>query len=107
MARDELVEIHVQAGLRMSEESKEFRGFCTVFATAEDGWRMVGQLDPSEVRKMAMNFLEGAEAAVQDAIVMNMMVRDIGLDPSASAQFVRQMRDERMRIDPDPEGDDT
>jgi hypothetical protein len=105
--RDELASIHIQTGLRETEEgSHDFRGFCTIFCTAADGFRMIGQLDPAEVRKLALNFIGGAEGAVQDAIVMNMMVRDIGAEPSIGAQLVTKMRDERHRIDPDPDDDD-
>src|SRR5215831_12481048 len=102
--RDELASIHIQSGLReTSQGSNDFRGFCTIFCTATDGSRVLGQLDPQEVRKMALNFLGAAESAVQDAIVMNMMVRDVGAEPSLGASLVTKMRDERARIDPDPD----
>ena len=54
---------------------------------------------------MALNFLEAAEAATGDAVVMNMLTRDIGLDPGTAAGFVMVMREERARID--PHDDDT
>jgi hypothetical protein len=100
--RDQLAGIHIQAGLKETDDGG-YAGFCTVFATAADGWRMLGQLDPAEVRKMALNFLAGAEAAVQDAVVMNMLTRDVELEPGRAAAFVTMMRDERHRLDPDPD----
>ena len=82
---------------------EEFRGFLTVRAIAEDGSFMTGQMSPAEVRKMALNLLAAAEGAVGDAIVMTMLVRDIGLEPAVAASFVMQMREERHRQDPDPD----
>jgi hypothetical protein len=97
-----LVNIEVVAGLA-EREGGEYRGFLTIRATASDGSFMSGQLDPAEVRKMALNFLGSAEAAVQDAIVMNLMTRVVELDPPRAANFIASMRDERARIDPDPD----
>jgi hypothetical protein len=97
-----LTGIEVMSGLA-EREGGEYRGFLTVRALAEDGSFMSGQLDPDEVRKMALNFLASAEAAVQDAVVMGMLVRDVELPPDAAAAFVHSMRDERNRIDPDPD----
>jgi hypothetical protein len=107
---DALVSIHVQSGLRECDEREPgeegFRGFCTVFAAASDGSRMVGQLDPAEVRKMALNFIESAEAAVQDAVVMNLMVSKMDAPVEVAAGFVTEMRNEHLRVSPDPLGDD-
>jgi hypothetical protein len=96
-----LVDIEVVSGL--AERDGEYRGFLTIRATAEDGSFMSGQLDPAEVRKMALNFLGAAEAAVQDAVVMNLMTRVVELDPVRAVAFIGSMRDERARIDPDPD----
>lgn len=72
-----------------------YRGFVTVRAVAEDGSHMAGQLDPAELRAMAMQFLQAAEAAESDAIVMTLLTRDVGLDQETAAQFIRRMRHER------------
>jgi hypothetical protein len=72
-----------------------FRGFVTVRATAEDGSWMAGQLSPVEVRAMALQFLEAAEAADQDGIVFTMLTRDVGFAPEDAAGFVMLMRKER------------
>jgi hypothetical protein len=96
----DLVDIEVTSGLALRGE-EEFRGFLTVRALAEDGSIMSGQLDPDEVRKMALNFLRVAEGAVLDAMVMNLMVHKVGLEPAGAAAFIQDMRAERHRIDPD------
>jgi hypothetical protein len=96
-----LVDIEVVSGL--AERESEYRGFLTIRATAEDGSFMSGQLDPSEVRKMALNFLQAADAATSDAVVMNMLTGKIGLPANAAGRFIGDMRTERQRIDPDPD----
>jgi hypothetical protein len=73
----------------------EFRGFVTIRATAENGDVMVGQLDPGEVRAMALRFLEVAEAADQDRIVFTMLTRDMDVPRDTAAVFIRAMREER------------
>lgn len=97
-----LTNIEVVSGLAERGEN-EFRGFLTVRAFAEDGSFMSGQLDPDDVRKMALNFLASAEAATSDALVMNLFVNKIGAEPGVAAAFITDMRDERHRIDPDPD----
>lgn len=78
------------------EEGKHtYRGFVTVRAVAEDGSIMAGQLDPAEVRQMAMQFLECAEAAEQDALVFKVMTREVGVPAEAVAGLVMAMRKER------------
>lgn len=73
----------------------EFRGFVTVRAQAEDGSWMAGQLTPTEIRQMAMQFLEAAEAAEQDAMVFRVLVRNVGAPTEVAAQVVMDMRRER------------
>lgn len=81
----------------------EFRGFVTVRATAEDGSFLTGQLDPDELRVMAMHFLQAAEAAESDAVVMTLLVKEVELQTQAAAHVVMRMRDlraERGESDP-------
>jgi hypothetical protein len=47
--------------------------FCLVRATATTGDVLVGQLRPAEVRAMALQWLEAAEAATCDAGVAHML----------------------------------
>lgn len=82
----------------------EFRGFVTVRAEDDIGGELVGQLSPAEVRRMALQWLQVAEAAEQDAIIFRLMVRDVGAAPEAAAAFVRKMRDERAGDRKDGEG---
>lgn len=89
-----LAGISVQSGTAMDSPTS-FRGFCTVEAVADDGSTWAGQLDPATLREMAMQFLECAEAADQDAIVFTMLTRDIGLEPQQAGGFVAAMRKER------------
>lgn len=89
-----LTDVNVESGTAM-DSSTQYRGFVTVRATAADGSWMAGQLSPVEVRAMALQFLEAAEAADQDAIVFTMLTRDVGLPPEEAAGFVMLMRKER------------
>ena len=80
----------------VSEEGgKEYRGFCTIRAEAEDGTVMIGQLDPDEVRMTAFGWLEAAEASIQDSIVMMMLTEDVELPPEVAAKFITAMRKRR------------
>lgn len=100
-----LVDVEVVSGMAEDGPGK-YRGFVTIRAMAEDGSHMAGQLDPAELRKMALNFLGAAEAAEQDAVVMTMLAGEIGLDPSAAAGFVHRMRHIRHEIHPDDDDRD-
>lgn len=95
-----LVHIYVTSGTArgLDDDGVEtFRPFCTVEAKAEDGSLMVGQLDVGEVRNMAMQFLEVAEAAEQDSLIFRVMTRPTGMGapPGAVAQLVKDLRKER------------
>lgn len=67
-----LVNIEVVSGTAQ-DGPEDFRGFVTVRAIAEDGSIMAGQLDPDELRAMALSFLSAAEAADQDALVFRVL----------------------------------
>lgn len=89
-----LVNVEVVTGTA-EDGPGSYRGFVTVRAVAADGSHMAGQLDPGELRSMALQFLEAAEAAESDAIVMTLLTRDVNLDRDAAAHFVLRMRGER------------
>lgn len=95
----DLAGIYVIAGTARDEDpatgAVSYRGFVTVRAEAEGGGVLVGQLDPEEVRAMALRFLEVAEAAEQDRIVFAMLTRDLGVSDDTAAGFVLAMRKER------------
>jgi hypothetical protein len=90
----ELSGVEVVSGTAQDAED-QYRGFVTIRAVDMDGSVMMGQLSPPMLRSMALQFLEVAEAADQDAIVMTMMTRDFGLPVDTAAMFVHKMRDER------------
>ena len=96
MAKDweGLVRVEVTSGTA-DDGDGQYRGFVTVRALAEDGSIMAGQLDPAEVRQMAMQFLECAEAAEQDALVFKVMTKEVGVPAEAVAGLVMAMRKER------------
>jgi hypothetical protein len=69
------------------------KGFCTI----EVDGRAIGQLDPAEVRTMALHWIEAAEAAEMDAMVVSEMTDPEGLNLSieVAAQFVKSLRRRR------------
>jgi hypothetical protein len=73
----------------------KFRGFVQVQAQGTDGTYLTGQVSPAEMRQMALHWLEIAEAADQDRIVMTMLTRDVGIDEDTAAGFIMSMRNER------------
>lgn len=90
----ELVNVEVISGTAQDGPT-QYRGFVTIRAVDTAGSIMMGQLDPKTLRDMAMQFLEVAEAAEQDAIVFTMLTRDFDLSSDTAAMFVHKMRDER------------
>lgn len=70
--------------------------FCTVRAADGAGGkvRASGQLSPSEVRTMALHWLEVAEAAEQDAATLA-VCRDLGLPDEAAGHIVLALRARR------------
>lgn len=88
-----LVNIEVVSGTAQ-DGPEDFRGFVTVRAIAEDGSIMAGQLDPDELRAMALSFLSAAEAADQDALVFRVLTKR-GIAADVAAIMVRDMRGER------------
>jgi hypothetical protein len=89
MAADDLVSIDVRSGVNERGE-----GFLTIVATAGNGRMILGQLDPATVRRMAMDWLESAEAAEQDAAVLRCM-RKLELPDELAAAIVTELRESR------------
>lgn len=69
--------------------------FCHVMASAVDGTQLLGQLDPFEVRRMALGWLEAAEAAVHDAAVFRALRDDMELESEMCARFIGELRRHR------------
>lgn len=78
-----------------ADGTKVFRGFVTLTATSVLGPGLAGQLDPGEVRKLALQLLSVAEAAEQDAMIFRVMTGKVGAPADAVAQLVRDLREER------------
>lgn len=89
MAADDLVSIDVRSGVNEAGE-----GFLTVVATTGDGRMILGQLDPATVRRLAMDWLESAEAAEQDAAVLR-CIRKLELPEALAGAVIAELRDSR------------
>lgn len=90
-----LTGINIESGVSLFTR----QGFCMVTATAEDGSELRGQLDPEDVRTMAMHFLSAAEAAEHDAAVFAEL-EEMGLEDDVKAAFIASLRKHRK----EPEG---
>jgi hypothetical protein len=89
MADDDLRSIDVRSGVNERGEP-----FLTVVARAEGGSMIMGQLDPEEVRQMALAWLGAAEAAEQDAAVLR-CVRKLELPDELAAAVIVELRNSR------------
>ena len=86
---DDLVSIDIRSGVNESGN-----GFLTIVATTGDGRMILGQLDPATVRRMAMDWLESAEAAEQDAAVLR-CIRKLELPEELAGAIVTELRNSR------------
>ena len=68
------------------------------FCVVEWG-KMKAQLDPDDVRQMALSWLEAAEAAEHDAAVFNELHDGMGLEEQYCAVFISNLRGRRLRRD--------
>jgi hypothetical protein len=57
---------------------------------------LLGQLDPSAARDLAMSILEAADAADFDAMLFALMLRRLNGDPAADAKASAILNDLRM-----------
>ncbi|HEV7536248.1 MAG TPA: hypothetical protein VGP90_11470 [Acidimicrobiia bacterium] len=89
MADDDLARIDVRSGVNEAGD-----GFLTVIATTQGGRMILGQLDPATVRRLAMDWLEAAEAAEQDAAVLR-CIRKLGLPEELAGAVVAELRNSR------------
>lgn len=77
--------IEISAGL-----TGEGKGFCVVSVDGEP----VGQMDPVDVRTMALHWLEVAEAAEMDAMVFSAL-GDLAIDFDTRVHFISDLRRRR------------
>jgi hypothetical protein len=89
VSADDLLSVDVRSGVNEQGE-----GFCTIVATSAAGQMWVGQLPPSTVRRMAMDWIEAAEAAEQDAAVLR-CVRHLDLPDDLAGAIVIELRNTR------------
>lgn len=68
--------------------NERFEPFCTVSINGGD---LLGQLTPKEVRRLALQWLEAAEAAEGDSLVFRVAAQ-FGLEREHAAAFVMEMR---------------
>lgn len=93
MSSDDLAGIVVRSGVTESGE-----GFLTVVAYTADNKMILGQLDPATVRRMAMDWLEAAESAEQDAAVLR-CIRKLELPDELAGAIIAELRDSRGEDD--------
>jgi len=82
--------------------NEQLEGFCSVRAIAEDGTVMYGQLDPATCRQQAQAFMEVAEGAVTDAMLVKLLTEDVGLDEATAGQVLVTLRGMRGDHDTNP-----
>jgi hypothetical protein len=89
MAADDIANIEVRSGV-----NDKLDGFITVIVTTGDGRMLLGQIDAATMRDMAMQFLEVAEAAEQDAAAFR-CIRKLELPEELAAAIIAELRDSR------------
>ncbi len=85
---DDGLNIEISSGL-----NKALKPFNTIFLNEKPA----GQLSPDEVRAMALQWLEAAEAAEQDAMVVAEMTQGLGIDLQTAGAFVASLRHRRSK----------
>lgn len=86
MPSRDLRDIFITSGV-----NEQLEPFCTVSVNGGD---LLGQLSPTEVRSMALQWLEAAEGAETDSIVWHLLA-EMDLSPSAIGGFIGAMREKR------------
>jgi hypothetical protein len=77
----------------------EGKPFCHVTVQMADGTLSEGQLDPDTVRKMALDWLMSAEAAVHDSAVYKALTESMEIAPETAAVFIADLRNHRTDAD--------
>jgi len=93
----ELVGVSVLSGVSLFTGD----GFCAVTAHLADGPSFTGQLSPAEVRAMALQWLEAADAAESDAAVVAEL-RELGSPDDVCMAFLNALRRRRSPEPPEP-----
>lgn len=82
--------------------NQDLKPFCVV----EINGKEVGQLPPSQVRSMALQWLEAAANSVADAAVARHLRSDLDLEWPAIGAFICSLRDHRQNADADADADE-
>lgn len=90
---EELREIYMTSGVNDKGE-----GFITVAAHGAEGTILVGQMPPELVRTHALDYLETAEAAEQDAAVLR-IIRKLELPDQMAGLVITELRESRENGD--------
>lgn len=85
----DLASIDLRCGVNEAGE-----GFITVVVSTTKGRIILGQLDPTTTRTMALQWLEVAEAAEQDAAVLRTL-RKLDLPDELAGLVVTELRNSR------------
>jgi len=87
----ELAGVAIQSGV----SAMTGKGFCLIAAELTDGTTITGQLDPDEVRTLALGWLGAAEAAEHDAAVAAELTESFGIASELVAGFIVALRERR------------
>lgn len=87
MASGDLKHIEIRSGV-----NDKLKGFCTVVVNGGD---LLGQLTPEEVRAMALAWLEAAEAAHTDEVLMKVLMEEAEFELKHALSFLVMMREAR------------
>ena len=90
MNKDDLVSIDVHSGVNEKGE-----GFCMIVAIGGDKQILIGQMSPEEVRKIARDYLEVAEAAETDGIMFKLLQKHFNMNFEEIVMFIALMRSAR------------
>lgn len=86
MSSGDLKDIFITSGV-----NERFEGFLTVSINGGD---LLGQLSPKQVRAMALQWLEAAEAAESDSLIFK-VGKSFGIETELCAALVAKMREFR------------
>lgn len=86
-----LESVNVESGV----SAFDGKAFCRIEAKATNGDVMIGQLSPEEMRAMALAWIEASDASVYDAIMLDVLRNEVGLDDEAAGNFLVEMRNRR------------
>ena len=67
------------------------------FNTIHVNGHAAGQMTPAEVRQMALQWLEAAEAAESDALIVAELMETAGLDLQTAGAFIVALRERREK----------